>query len=95
MAQGNPKFAGITDGQILQLFETIATQANLMANICRLEAQRNSEHEIAFVLHAFDSMLRSIGAMADIPTGGDCVGDFAAWMVGPLFHRPQGAGGAA
>lgn len=95
MARTASKFAGLTDQQVLQLFESIATKANLMAEICRLEAQRNSEDEIAYVFHVLDNMLCGLGAMADLPTGGECVGDFAAWMVGPLFHKSQGAGDAA
>jgi len=34
--------------------------------------------------------LCGVGALADTPTGGNCVGSFADWMVGPLFNKTSG-----
>ena len=94
MASKKTKFNGLTDDQVLMLFGQIASTVNLMADICRAEALRNGEHDVALTFHALDTMLCGVGALADHATAGDCVGDFAAWMVGPLFHPVQRVGGA-
>lgn len=86
-----PKFAGLSDAQVLSLFEQIATTSNLMAEMCREKAEELGEHDAALTFHALDTMLRGVGAMADMPTGGNCVGSFADWMVGPLFNKTTGA----
>lgn len=88
------KFAGLTDKQVLQLFERIATTANLMADICRDKAEEFGEHEAALTFHALDTMLNGVGALADLPTGGTCVGSFTDWMVGPLFNQKRETAGA-
>ena len=84
------RFSGLTDDQVRMLFEKIATTANLMAEICRDKADEHGDHEdVAQTLHILETMLCGVGAMADIPTGGDCVGGLADWMVGPLFNRSK------
>jgi hypothetical protein len=94
MASKRPKFAGLSDDQVLMLLGQIATTINLMADICRAEALRQSENDVALTFHTLETMLCGVGAMADHATGGDCVGDFTAWMVGPLFHPAQRIGGS-
>lgn len=84
---GSGRFAGLTDDQVLMLFGKIATTANLMAEICRGKAEEFGEHDVALTLHALDTMLSGVGAMADMPSGGDCVGGFADWMLGPCFKN--------
>lgn len=81
------RFAGLTDDQVLMLFEKIAITANLMAEICRDKAEEFGEHDAALTFHALDTMLSGVGAMADMPSGGGCVGGFADWMLGPNFKR--------
>ena len=83
------KFAGLSDDQVLKLFEKIATTVNLMAEICRDKGEEFGEHEAALTFHALDAMLCGVGALADLPTGGNCVGGFADWMVGPVFNSEQ------
>lgn len=92
MTNKRQKFNGLTDEQVFMLFERIATHANMMASICRAEALRNDENYTSMTFQALDVMLCGVGAMADHATGGECVGDFAAWMVGPLFHPVQRVG---
>lgn len=84
---GADKFSGLSDDQVLSLFEKIATTANLMAEICRDKAEEFGGHEAALTFHALDTMLCGVGALADLPTGGNCVGGFADWMVGPMFNN--------
>jgi hypothetical protein len=93
MTSKKPKFSGLTDEQVLMLFFQIASTVNLMAQICRNEAERHGANDVATTFHALDTMLLGVGAMADHATGGDCVGDLAAWLVGPLFHPAQRSGG--
>lgn len=83
---GTGRFSGLTDDQVLRLFEKIATTANLMAEICRDKAEEFGEKDVALTLHALNVMLSGIGAMADMPSGGACVGGFSDWMMGPLFN---------
>ena len=83
------RFAGLTDDQVMMLFGKIASTANLMAEICRDKAEEFGENDVATTFHALDTMLLGIGAMADMPSDGDCVGGFADWMVGPLFNRSK------
>ena len=90
MAKANHKFSGLSDEQVLQLFEKIASTVDLMSTICLEKADEHGGDQIAFTFHALDTMLRSVGAMADMPTGGNCVGNFAAWMVGPNFNKTTG-----
>lgn len=80
------KFSGLTDAQVLMLFGQIATTAHLLASICREKAEEFGGHDSALTFHALDTMLLGVGAMADMPSGGDCVGSFADWMLGPLFN---------
>lgn len=75
-----PKFAGLSDEQVLRIFTSIASKANMMADMCRAQADRSREHESALTFHALITMLCGIGALADMPTGGDVVGDCADWM---------------
>ena len=84
---GADKFSGLSDDQVLSLFEKIATTVNLMADICREKAEEYGEHEAALTFHALDTMLNGVGALADLPTGGTCVGSFTDWMVGPSFKN--------
>lgn len=91
MASTKTSFSGLTDSQVLQVLRQIATSVNLMAEMCRERAEAFGDQDVALTFHALDTMLLGVGALADMPTGGDTVGDFAAWMVGPLFWREQRA----
>lgn len=95
MAKANPKFAGLTEDQVLQLCGQIASTANLMADICRDKAEEHGSQPVSTTFHALATMLCGIGALADMPSGGNCVGTFADWMVGPLFNPAQSNGGAS
>ncbi len=87
MAKGNPKFAGLSDDQVLSILSRIATTAHLISNVCQDRAEHYCGHDSEADFHAIDTMLRGLGALADMPTGGNSVGDFAAWMCGPCFHE--------
>jgi len=95
MGNKTNRFAGLSDDQVLMIFNQIATTANLMAAMCRERAAACGDKDIALTLHALDTMLLGVGVLADLPTGGNSVGDFAEWMVGPMFHPAQSVGGAA
>ena len=90
----NPKFNGLTDDQALMLFEKIAMTTYVIADLCRAAAQRHGHEEVASTFHALDTMICSVGALADHAAGGNCVGGFAAWIVGPSFDETQKGGGA-
>lgn len=81
------QFNGLPPEQVHQILEKIATMANLMADMCREHAERAGVDDVAMSFHALDAMLCSVGALADMPTGGQVVGDFGDWMIGPLFHE--------
>lgn len=85
MAKATPKFAGLTDEQVLRILGQIATTANLISGVCQDRADHYGGHDSETDFHAIDTMIRGLGALADLPTGGNSVGDFAAWMCGPLF----------
>ena len=85
-----PKFAGLSDAQVLSLFEQIATTLNLLASMCREKGEALGGHDAALAFFAMENMLCGVGALADMPTGGNCVGSFADWMVGPLFNKTSG-----
>jgi hypothetical protein len=95
MTSVNPKFNGLSDEQVLRLFEQIATTISLVCELCREQAEIHGTEEVAYTFHAMDTMLRGVGALADHATGGDCIGDFAAWMLGPMFHQTQAQGATA
>lgn len=59
-----------------------------MANQCVISkvTPMKPTHSIKNVM---DAMLCGVGALADMPTGGTVIGDFAAWMVGPMFNRDR------
>lgn len=80
------RFSGLSDEQVSKLFGQIASTVNLLAAICRDKAEEVGTHDSALTFHALDTMLLGVGALADMPSGGDCVGSFADWMVGPLFN---------
>jgi hypothetical protein len=94
MASKKPKFNGLTDDQVLMLFGQIATTVNLVSELCRDQAERYGSENVAHTLYAMNTLLRGVGALADHATGGNCIGDFAEWMVGPIFNQTQRAGGA-
>lgn len=79
-------FNGYTPEQVVRILEQIASTINLACDICRVEADRAGTSDVALTLHALDTMLCGVGALADCPTGGGVVGGFADWMMGPLFH---------
>ncbi len=85
MGKSNRRFSGLTDEQVLRLLCQIASTVNLMSEICREKAEEFGEQDMAYTFHALDTMLCGVGALADMPSGGDCVGGFAEWMCGPLF----------
>ena len=89
------KFNCLTDEQVLAILGKIAVTASLMVGICRAEAARNEEKDLALTLHALDTMLCGVGALADLPLSGDWGGDFADWMVGPVFNKALDNGCAA
>ncbi len=83
----NPKFNGLSDDQVLSLFERVATNVNLLSSICREKAEEHGSDDVALTFHALDTMLCSIGALADLPSNGNVVGGFADWMLGPIFKK--------
>lgn len=87
MSVTTQKFSGLTDDQVRRVLSQIASQANLMSSMCRIEADKAGESDTAITFHALDTMLCSLGALADMPIGGDVGGGFADWMVGPLFEE--------
>lgn len=89
MSTQNQKFAGLTDSQVCSVLHQIASQADLMANMCRGQAELAGERDTAYTFHALDTMLCSLGALADMPLGGAFAGDFGDWMLGPLFSPKQ------
>jgi hypothetical protein len=94
MANKTNRFAGLSDDQVLVILSNIAATADLMAGICRERAEAAGTSEYALTFHALDTMLRGVGALADMPTGGNVCGDFQQWMLGPMFHQSQKSGGA-
>lgn len=76
--------------------ELWAHQARHVHSAARIRdaAERHGGKEVEATFHALDTMLCGVGALADHATGGNCVGDFAAWMVGPSFAHVQCGGGA-
>jgi len=95
MAIANPKFSGLSDDQVALLLEKIATTMNLMSELCRDAADRHGAGEAAYTFNALDTMLCGVGALADHATGGKIIGDFSAWMLGPMFDQVQQDWGAA
>lgn len=79
------RFSGLTDDQVHRVLEQIASQAGLMASMCREQADKAGESDTAITFHALDSMLCALGALADTPLVDLLGGSFADWMVGPLF----------
>lgn len=99
MAKANPKFAGLTDEQVLLVLEKVASTIGLACDICRSEALRHGEHDSALSFHALDHMLTGAGALADMASGAGVIGDAYDWLCGPYFHTRDSAknvqGGAA
>ena len=95
MKKGNPEFESLTEGQVQLILEQIATTVNLMVDICRSEAERHGEKDVALTFHAFSTMLSGVGALADHASGCNCVGDFPTWMVGPTFRALANRGSVA
>lgn len=95
MAQGNPKFAGLTDDQVKMALERIASTLDMACAICRNEAARAGallRDDGSYLAHAFyslESMLCSMGALADMASGSGVVGDVPTWLCGPLFHPDE------
>ena len=90
MATNKPKFSGLTDEQVMRLFEQIASTVDLMATICRMKAEEHGTEDVVYTFHALSTMLAGVGAMADMPSSGGCVGSFAEWIVGPSFNKTSG-----
>lgn len=86
------RFAGYSDDQVRMVLEQIATTANLMDGICRSEGEKAGMHESANVFYSLAHMASGIGALADLPTGGEVVGSFEDWFLGPLFNRKANVG---
>lgn len=91
MAKANPKFAGLTDEQVLLVLEQVASTIGLACDICRSEALRHGDHEVALSFHALDHMLTGVGALADMASGTNVIGDIYAWLCGPNFHTRDSA----
>jgi hypothetical protein len=83
----NGDFAGLTTAQVKAILSTIATQANTLSEICLSHAEQHDNAELGTVFRSLDMMLCSIGALADKPLGGQCVGSDADWHCGPNFSN--------
>ena len=83
----NDNFDGLSVEQVKLLLETIATKANTASQICTHHAHTQDSNELGNVFRALDSMLCTIGALADKPLGGMCVGTIADWHCGPNFRQ--------
>jgi len=81
----NGDFAGLTNAQVKDLLSTIATQAHTLSEICATHAETYDSDELGNTFRSLDMMLCTIGALADKPLGGDCVGSIADWHCGPNF----------
>ncbi len=90
MSTQTQNFAGLTDGQVRIVLRKIASQADLMAHMCRGQAELAGESDAAYTFHALSTMLCSLGALADMPLGSAVSGGFGDWMLGPLFSPKQG-----
>lgn len=95
LATVKDQFNGLTPEQVSCLLERIASSLNLASEICGNESVKHGRSETALAFEAMSLMLSSIGALADLPLGGDVAGDFASWMCGPNFNEAKVKGGAA
>lgn len=83
----NGDFSGLSVDQVRLLLEVIATKANIASQICTQHAHDQDDSALGNVFRALESMLCTIGALADKPIGGNCVGDDADWHAGPFFRK--------
>ena len=67
------------------VLSAIATQANTLAQLCSNQAMIHDDDEMGNVFRTLEMMVSTIGALADRPLGGQCVGDIAQWHCGPNF----------
>lgn len=91
MKKTNPKFAGLTDKQRLLVLEKVASTIDLACDICRSEAIRHGDHDAVLAFHALEHMLTGAGALADMASGSDVIGDIYDWQCGPNFHTRDSA----
>ena len=87
----NGDFAGLTAAQVKTVLSTIATQANTLRQICCAHSVEHDSNEMGNVFRSLDMMLSNIGALADTPLGGECVGNLADWHCGPNFRHAKPA----
>lgn len=81
----NGDFAGLTTTQVKNVLSAIATQANTISQVCAERAMDHDDNEMGNVFRTLEMMVSSLGALADRPLGGGCVGDIADWHCGPFF----------
>ena len=85
MTNSTNDFAGLTTAQVKTLLSAIATQCNTLSQICAEHALAHDADEMGNVFRSLDMMLCTVGALADRPLGGECVGGIANWHCGPNF----------
>ena len=83
----NGDFAGLSVEQVKLLLETIATNVNTMTQICDHQAHIQDSNELGNVFRGLSMMLSGVGALADRPLGGECVGGLGDWLIGPNFRQ--------
>ena len=84
----NGDFAGLTTSQVKALLSAIATQCNTVSQVCSTHAMDYDGGDpagLGNIFRTLEMMTSTIGALADRPLGGGCVGDVAQWHCGPNF----------
>jgi len=82
-------FNGLTDEQVEMVLEEIATIAGSILPLAYRTVEASGLSDTADDAYAVQQALQQIGALADFASGEQIVGDFARWMLGPLFREQQ------
>jgi hypothetical protein len=94
-AQTETNSLSTSSRQAKQVFDTIASQANVLRGLLANLRRQPERHENPTALYAdlvLAEMLTSqIGALADQMVDGRVVGSLASWCVGPEFDLDQAA----
>lgn len=80
------KSVQLSIAQYRQVLETIAGHMQTLSQLVMLSNDPTQEDFVRDACgSAADALALQVGAMADVPTGGQVIGDFAHWSYGPNF----------
>lgn len=82
---------GFTDDQVILILTRIACLADVIGKLALQSAEGTADSDAEYAFHSIHAVSSMLGALADMPGGGDFIGSLADWSIGHTFAEKGAA----